>query len=52
MRNPIIVDPVTRAAGMRRPGINHVGRRWLLRAPDGTRELGQRTDIAVHRAQA
>lgn len=43
-RNPIIVNPVGRAIGARRPGINHVGRRWLLRAPDGTRELGQRTE--------
>jgi ATP-dependent protease ClpP protease subunit len=44
MRNPVIVDPVLRAAGQRRPGINHVGARWLLRAPDGTRELGHRTE--------
>lgn len=43
-RQPVIVDPVLRSAGMRRPGINHIGRRWLLRAPDGTHELGQRTE--------
>jgi ATP-dependent protease ClpP protease subunit len=43
-RNPIIVDPAIRSAGSRRPGINHIGRRWLLRAPDGTRELGQRIE--------
>lgn len=43
-REPVIVNPVMRAAGMRRPGINHIGRRWLLRAPDGTRELGERTE--------
>jgi ATP-dependent protease ClpP protease subunit len=45
MRNPIIVDPVLLPAGsVRRPGINHIGRRWLLRAPDGTRELGRRSE--------
>lgn len=43
-RQPVIIDPVLRAAGARRPGINHIGRRWLLRAPDGTHELGQRTE--------
>lgn len=44
MRNPVIVNPVLGPAGSRRPGINHVGRRWLLRAPDGTRQLGQRIE--------
>lgn len=43
-RNPIIVDRVGMRPGARRPGINHVGQRWLLRAPDGTRELGRRTE--------
>lgn len=44
MREPIIVDRVGMPPGARRPGINHVGQRWLLRAPDGTRELGRRTE--------
>lgn len=43
-RQPFIIDPAIKATGMRRPGINHIGRRWLLRAPDGTRELGSRTE--------